>query len=58
MIERIKEENVWDFLKKDGKPVMIYGMGNGAEKIISTLTSHKFIACKYLAYRDLVGVKR
>ena len=31
MIERIKEKNVWDFLKKDGKPVMIYGMGNGAE---------------------------
>ena len=41
MIERIKEENVWDFLKKDGKPVMIYGMGNGAEKIISTLSTYQ-----------------
>lgn len=40
MLELIKEENVWDFLKKDGKPVVIYGMGNGAEKIISVLNSY------------------
>ena len=40
MIERIKEENVWDFLKNDNKPIMIYGMGNGAEKIISTLDTY------------------
>ena len=26
MIEKIKEENVWDFLKNDNKPIMIYGM--------------------------------
>ena len=40
MIEKIKEENVWDFLKNDNKPIMIYGMGNGAEKIISTLDTY------------------
>ena len=34
MIEKIKEENVWDFLKNDNKPIMIYCMGNGAEKNI------------------------
>lgn len=38
MLELLKEnENVWDFLAKDGKPVVIYGMGNAAEKIISLL---------------------
>lgn len=39
MLELIKEENIWDFLKKDSKPIIIYGMGNGAEKIIETLKS-------------------
>ena len=28
------------FLKNDNKPIMIYGMGNGAEKIISTLDTY------------------
>ncbi len=36
----IKEENVWDFLKKDGKPVVVYGMGNAAERIIDILKSY------------------
>ena len=53
MIERIKEENVWDFLKKDGKPVMIYGMGNGAEKIISTLNTYQITEARYLQAMNL-----
>lgn len=40
MIELIKEQNVWDFLANDGKPVMVYGMGNGAEKIIANLSEY------------------
>jgi len=36
----IKEENVWDFLKNDGKPVVVYGMGNAAERIIDILKSY------------------
>ena len=54
MIERIKEENVWDFLKKDGKPVMIYGMGNGAEKIISTLNTYQITVSEIFASDDFV----
>ena len=54
MIERIKEENVWDFLKKDGKPVMIYGMGNGAEKIISTLNTYKITVSEIFASDEFV----
>lgn len=35
-----EKENIWDFLARDGKPIAVYGMGNGAEKIISTLESY------------------
>lgn len=41
MLERLSEnENIWDFLAEDSKPVVIYGMGNGAEKIMSTLDAY------------------
>lgn len=41
MLELLKEnENIWNFLAKDNKPVVIYGMGNGAEKIISNLDAY------------------
>lgn len=37
MLEKIKEQNVWNTLKNDNKPVVLYGMGLGAEKIMDTL---------------------
>lgn len=37
MLEFIKEENVWDTLKNSDKPLVLYGMGLGAEKIMSEL---------------------
>ena len=37
LIENIKEQNVWNTLKNDSKPVILYGMGLGAEKIMDTL---------------------
>ncbi|MBE6719453.1 MAG: FkbM family methyltransferase [Ruminococcaceae bacterium] len=40
MTELIKEQNVWDTLKNDGKPVVLYGMGLGAEKIMATLDGY------------------
>lgn len=40
MIEKIKEQNVWDILKNDNKPVVLYGMGLGAEKIMDTLAQY------------------
>lgn len=36
----INETDIWQFLKDDGKPVVIYGMGSGAEKIISVLKEY------------------
>lgn len=40
MLEMIKEENVWTALKNGGKPVILYGMGLGAEKIMDTLSGY------------------
>lgn len=40
MIEKIKEQNVWNTLKDDNKPTVLYGMGLGAEKIMDTLATY------------------
>lgn len=39
MIERITEMPLWDYLKQTKKPIMLYGMGNGADMIIEVLDS-------------------
>ena len=40
MLDKINEQNVWDVLKDSGKPVILYGMGLGAEKIMDTLAQY------------------
>lgn len=40
MLEMINEHNVWDNLKASNKPVVLYGMGLGAEKIMDTLAEY------------------
>lgn len=35
---KINEPDVWDFLAGDGRPVVVYGMGNAAERIIGLLS--------------------
>lgn len=37
MLEFIREKNVWDTLKDSDKPLVLYGMGLGAEKIMAEL---------------------
>lgn len=37
---KINEIDVWQFLADDKKPIVVYGMGNGAEKIISVLNNY------------------
>ncbi len=39
MIERITETPLWDYLKTTDKPIILYGMGNGADMIIEVLES-------------------
>lgn len=41
MLEYIKEkESLWDYLKKTNKPIYIYGMGDGALKIMDVLSKY------------------
>ncbi len=37
MVEKISETPLWDYLKKTEKPIILYGMGNGADMIIEVL---------------------
>lgn len=34
------EKELWQYLKSANKPIVLYGMGNGADKIINVLESH------------------
>lgn len=38
------EKELWQRLKKTDKPIVLYGMGNGAEKILDTLEKYKISA--------------
>ena len=33
------EQELWQYLEKTTKPIVLYGMGNGADKIINVLES-------------------
>ena len=37
MIEKIIEKNVWDVLSETELPIILYGMGNGADMVIAEL---------------------
>lgn len=41
MLELLKEKvNIWDYLANCHKPIVVYGMGNAAEKIIDTMEKY------------------
>ncbi|MGN0528966.1 MAG: FkbM family methyltransferase, partial [Eubacterium sp.] len=54
MLEMIKENNVWDNLKSDSKPVVLYGMGLGAEKIMDTMAQYGIEAADIFASDEFV----
>ena len=54
MLEFIKEKNVWDTLKGSDKPLVLYGMGLGAEKIMSELEQRGLKADDIFASDDFV----
>lgn len=39
-MERIIEKELWKYLKQTNKPIVLYGMGNGADKIINVLEQY------------------
>lgn len=49
MIERITEAPLWERLKNTDKPIMLYGMGNGADMIIEVLDSLGISFCEVFA---------
>jgi FkbM family methyltransferase len=38
--ERVKNLDLWQFLKQNGKPVIVYGTGDGADKLFEVLSYH------------------
>ncbi len=54
MIELINEKNVWETLKSDNKPTVLYGMGLGAEKIMDTLAQYGVCVCDIFASDEFV----
>lgn len=45
---------MWDYLKNSNRPIAIYGMGNGADKIIDTLASYGVSPVGVFASDDFV----
>jgi len=43
------EKELWSHLSESGKPIVIYGMGNGADKIIATLEERGMNAADFFA---------
>lgn len=39
MINKLDTKNIWKFLEKNQKPIILYGMGNGADMVIEKLES-------------------
>ena len=45
----IVKQDIWQYLKTTKKPVVLYGMGNGADKIIKAL---------FLNYRKCIFINK
>lgn len=54
MLNLVNEENVWDNLKSSDKPIVLYGMGLGAEKIMATLDAYGLKASDIFASDEFV----
>ncbi len=46
--------SVWQRLKTDGKPVVLYGMGDGADKVLNAFERYKIKASAVMASDDFV----
>ncbi len=54
MIEKIKEENVWDYLKETDLPIALYGMGNGTDMVMEKLYEIGVTASEVFASDEFV----
>lgn len=55
MIEFIKKQpSVWDSLKNSGKPVVLYGMGDGADKVLKAFEKYNIKPAGVMASDEFV----
>ena len=54
MLEKIKEQSVWSRLAETKKPIVLYGMGNGADMIIDRLDEIGAEFCDIFASDEFV----
>lgn len=54
MLEKIKEKCIWDRLAETEKPIVLYGMGNGADMIIDRLEKIGAEFCDIFASDEFV----
>ena len=55
MLSFIKETtNVWDYLKNDGRPIVMYGMGDGALKIMRVFEQYGIKISEFFASDEFV----
>ncbi len=47
-------EDLWSYLERQDKPIVIYGMGNGADKVISLAAKHKIEIADFFASDSFV----
>ena len=51
------EKELWQYLKNADKPIVLYGMGNGADKIIAVLEEYGIPLRAYLQVMALSETK-
>lgn len=51
------EKELWQYLKQTDKPIVLYGMGNGADKIINVLNKYNIPFCDIFASDGFVRDK-
>ena len=51
------EKELWKYLQTSGKPIVLYGMGNGADKIINVLNAYGIHFCGVFASDGFVREK-
>ena len=54
MLFRFDYPNVWDALKTSKKPIVLYGMGNGADKVLDEMEKRGITAAGVMASDDFV----
>lgn len=54
ILDLVKEKNVWDILKESDKPCVMYGMGNGADKILEVCERKGIEVLDFFASDDFV----